>query len=69
MSRTSVMYIEYRKNSNSPWRWVRPLMPAQDIDWAEDDPGYMVQIIKKNINLFMNWINKELFAIYSMIMM
>lgn len=42
MSRTSVMYIEYRKNSNSPWRWVRPLMPAQDIDWAEDDPGYMV---------------------------
>ena len=42
MSRTSVMYIEYRKNSNSPWRWVRPLMPAQDIDWAEEDPGYMV---------------------------
>ena len=42
MSRTSVMYIEYRKNSNSPWRWVRPLMPAQDIDWAENDPGYMV---------------------------
>lgn len=42
MSRTSVMYIEYRKNSNSPWRWIRPLMPAQDIDWAEDDPGYMV---------------------------
>ena len=42
MSRTSVMYIEYRKNSNSPWRWVRPLMPSQDIDWAEDDPAYMV---------------------------
>ena len=42
MSRTSVMYIEYRKNGNSPWRWVRPLMPAQDIDWAENDPGYMV---------------------------
>ena len=42
MSRTSVMYIEYRKNSNSPWRWVRPLMPAQDIDWAADEPGYMV---------------------------
>ena len=42
MSRTSVMYIEYRKNSNSPWRLIRPLMPAQDIDWAEDDPGYMV---------------------------
>ena len=42
MSRTSVMYIEYRKNDDSPWRWVRPLMPSQDIDWAEDDPGYMV---------------------------
>ena len=42
MSRTSVMYIEYRKNSNSPWRWVRPLMPSQDIDWAEDEPTYMV---------------------------
>ena len=42
MSRTSVMYIEYRKNSNSPWRWICPLMPAQDIDWAEEDPGYMV---------------------------
>ena len=42
MSRTSVMYIEYRKNNDSPWRWVRPLMPSQDIDWAEDDPGYMV---------------------------
>ena len=42
MSRTSVMYIEYRKNSNSPWRWIHPLMPTQDIDWAEDDPGYMV---------------------------
>ena len=42
MSRTSVMYIEYRKNSNSPWRWIRPLMPSQDIDWAENDPAYMV---------------------------
>ena len=42
MSRTSVMYIEYRKNNDSPWRWIRPLMPSQDIDWAEDDPGYMV---------------------------
>ena len=42
MSRTTVMYIEYRKNDDSPWRWVRPLMPSQDIDWAEDDPGYMV---------------------------
>ena len=42
MSRTSVMYIEYRKNNDSPWRWVRPLMPSQDIDWAEDDPAYMV---------------------------
>ena len=42
MSRTSVMYIEYRKNNDSPWRWVRPLMPSQDIDWADDDPAYMV---------------------------
>ena len=42
MSRTSVMYIEYRKNADSPWRWIRPLMPSQDIDWAEDDPAYMV---------------------------
>ena len=48
MSRTSVMYIEYRKNGNSPWRWVRPLMPAQDIDWAEDDPGYMVDTTGTN---------------------
>ena len=44
MSRTTVMYIEYRKNNDSPWRWVRPLMPSQDIDWAEDEPGYMVDI-------------------------
>ena len=42
MSRTSVMYIEYRKNNDSPWRWIRPLMPSQDIDWAEDDPAYIV---------------------------
>ena len=42
MSRTSVMYIEYKKNSKSPWRWIRPLMPSQDVDWAEKDPGYMV---------------------------
>ena len=42
MSRTSVMYIEYRKNADSPWRWIRPLMPSQDIDWAENDPGYMI---------------------------
>ena len=42
MSRTSVMYIEYRKNNDSPWRWIRPLMPSQDINWAEDDPAYMV---------------------------
>ena len=42
MSRTSVMYIEYRKNNDSPWRWIRPLMPSKDIDWAEDDPAYMV---------------------------
>ena len=44
MSRTSVLYIEYRKNDKSPWRWIRPLMPSQDIDWAEKDPGYMVDI-------------------------
>ena len=42
MSRTSVLYIEYRKNSTSPWRWVRPLMPSKDIDCAEKDSGYMV---------------------------
>ena len=42
MSRTSVMYIEYRKNNDSPWRWIRPLMPSKDIDWAEDDHAYMV---------------------------
>lgn len=44
MSRTSVLYIEYRKNDKSPWRWIRPLMPSQDVDWAEKDPGYMVDI-------------------------
>ena len=44
MSRTSVLYIEYRKNNTSPWRWIRPLMPSQDVDWAEKDPGYMVDI-------------------------
>ena len=44
MSRISVMYIEYRKNDKSPWRWIRPLMPSQDIDWAENDQGYMVDI-------------------------
>lgn len=44
MSRTSVMYIEYKKNSKSPWRWIRPLMPSQDVDWAEKDPSYMVDV-------------------------
>lgn len=44
MSRTSVMYIEYKKNSKSPWRWVRPLMPSQDVDWAEKEPSYMVDV-------------------------
>ena len=44
MSRTSVLYIEYRKNDKSPWRWIRPLMPSKDVDWAEKDPGYMVDI-------------------------
>ena len=44
MSRTSVIYIEYRKNPNSPWRWVRPLMSADDVRWAENEPTYMVDI-------------------------
>ena len=62
MSRTSVMYIEYRKNSNSPWRWVRPLMPAQDIDWAADDPGYMVDTTgtdNKEEDKFVYELNKQ----------
>ena len=44
MSRTSVLYIEYRKNDKSPWRWVRPLMPAQDVQWSSKEPEYMVDI-------------------------
>lgn len=44
MSRTSVLYIEYRKNDKSPWRWIRPLMPSQDVHWAEKEPQYMVDI-------------------------
>ena len=43
MSRTSVLYIEYRKNDKSPWRWIRPLMPSQDVDWADKEPQYMVE--------------------------
>lgn len=44
MSRTSVLYIEYRKNDKSSWRWVRPLMPAQDVQWSSKEPEYMVDI-------------------------
>lgn len=44
MSRTSVLYIEYRYNDKSPWRWVRPLMPSQDVHWAEKEPEYMVDV-------------------------
>ena len=44
MSRTSVLYIEYRKNDKSPWRWVRPMMPSQDVQWASKEPEYMVDI-------------------------
>ena len=44
MSRTSVLYIEYRVNDKSPWRWVRPMMPAQDVHWAEKEPSYMVDV-------------------------
>lgn len=44
MSRTSVIYIEYRKNPNSPWRWIRPLMPAQDVQWANTESEYMVDV-------------------------
>lgn len=44
MSRTSVLYIEYRINDKSPWRWVRPLMPSKDVQWASEEPEYMVDI-------------------------
>ena len=44
MSRTSVLYIEYRKNDKSPWRWIRPLMPSQDVYWSEKEPQYMVDV-------------------------
>lgn len=44
MSRTSVLYIEYRKNDKSPWRWVRPLMPSQDVRWSDKEPQYMVDV-------------------------
>ena len=44
MSRTSVLYIEYRKNDKSPWRWVRPLMPSQDVHWSDKEPQYMVDV-------------------------
>lgn len=44
MSRTSVLYIEYRVNDKSPWRWVRPMMPAQDVQWSSKEPEYMVDV-------------------------
>lgn len=44
MSRTSVLYIEYRKNDKSPWRWIRPLMPSQDVSWSDKEPEYMVDV-------------------------
>ena len=44
MSRTSVLYIEYRKNHKSPWRWIRPLMPSQDVSWSDKEPQYMVDV-------------------------
>lgn len=44
MSRTSVLYIEYRYNDKSPWRWVRPLMPSQDVRWSDKEPQYMVDV-------------------------
>ena len=44
MSRTSILYIEYRKNDKSPWRWVRPMMPSQDVQWASKEPEYMVDV-------------------------
>ena len=44
MSRTSVLYIEYRKNHKSPWRWIRPLMPSQDVSWSDKEPEYMVDV-------------------------
>lgn len=44
MSRISVLYIECRKNDKSPWRWIRPLMPSQDVQWANTEPEYMVDV-------------------------
>lgn len=44
MSRTSVLYIEYRKNDKSPWRWIRPMMPSQDVQWSSKEPEYMVDV-------------------------
>lgn len=44
MSRTSVLYIEYRVNDKSPWRWVRPMMPSQDVQWSSKEPEYMVDV-------------------------
>lgn len=44
MSRTSVIYIEYRYTKDSPWRWIRPLMPKEDVHYSEKEPQYMVDV-------------------------
>lgn len=44
MSRTSVIYIEYRYSKDSPWRWIRPLMPKDDVHHTYNDPWYMVDV-------------------------
>lgn len=44
MSRTSVIYIEYRYTKDSPWRWIRPLMPKEDVHYMESEPQYMVDV-------------------------
>lgn len=49
MSRTSVLYIEYRKNDKSPWRWIRPMMPSQDVQWSSKEPEYMVDVNRNDI--------------------
>lgn len=44
MSRTSVMFIEYRSTSSGPWKWLCPLMPADEVCWSNDEPTHMVDI-------------------------
>jgi hypothetical protein len=31
-------------NDKSPWRWVRPMMPTQDVQWSSKEPEYMVDV-------------------------